>query len=372
MKVKWLTPRKMRRAVSPVIAVVLLIALTVAAVAIIWGISSGFLSGSTASLIIESSAVADKNGDSRGDLIELKVRNIGSDEAIINDVTLLRDGVEIDSWALNAASYSIDGQQIEFIQIVTAQTSDEVYSENEVHVTLLGEGVVGNADVIVPSSLSAIPIFFEDNSFTNLDIQAQGWETHVYNTHGGTTDVSIIDGDVVMANNNNDILFWLNNDTYKVKNGIIDMEFEYGDNDGVGIAFRIVDATNYYWIGYTIDHNAPGDCNCDPPSFDGPRFVADYRFELHKIVDGVSTLLASASPSSFSIPAGTASNLRGPYKFVASFSGDTIAFQAGLVGSNLEELFTFSGDSAFTEAGYFGFFSLAAQNTRFNGIQVTG
>ena len=369
---KWLTIRKMKRAVSPVIAVVLLIALTVAAAGIIWGVSNGFIGSKTATLVIESTAVADKNGDSRGDLIELKVRNIGADVAVVDDVTLTRDGVEIPSWTLNAASYSIDAQQQEFIQIVTTQNIDEVYYKNEVKIELLGDGVVSNGKVIVPSVLSAIPIFFSDNTFNTLDIAAQGWQTYVYNTHGGTTDVSVIGGDIVMANNNNDILFWLNNDTYKIKNGIIDMEFQYGDNDGVGIAFRIVDPTNYYWIGYTIDHNAPGDCNCDPPSFSGPNFVSDYRFELHKVVNGVSTLLASGTPSTFTIPSGSASNLRGPYKLVASFSGDTISFQAGLVGNNLEELFTFTGDTTFTNAGFFGLFSLAAQNTRFNGIQVTG
>jgi len=166
-------------------------------------------------------------------------------------------------------------------------------------------------------------------------------------------------------------LFYLNNDTYTVQNGIITAQWLWGDNDAIGVAFRIVDELNYYWVGFTEDHNGPANrAGENEASFDGPWFINDGQFEIHKLVDGVDTILGSASPSTFSIPPGSPNNPSGPFDFVMAFSGQSLSFQAAGPSGILEEIFSIT-DSTFADAGYFGVFSLAASGSRLSNFQVT-
>ena len=90
--------RKSKRAVSPVIAIVLLIALTVAAAAVVWTLTSGILDDPSVELVLDNYGVADTDGDKEGDLIELHIRNLGADDAKITEVKLFRDESQQASW----------------------------------------------------------------------------------------------------------------------------------------------------------------------------------------------------------------------------------------------------------------------------------
>ena len=81
-----------RKSVHPVVATILIIALTVAAGAIIWTLTQGWLNSSNFQLVIENVGVADKSGNDLGDLLRIVVTNVGSDPAEIRSVTVEVNG----------------------------------------------------------------------------------------------------------------------------------------------------------------------------------------------------------------------------------------------------------------------------------------
>ncbi|MCY3414864.1 MAG: type IV pilin N-terminal domain-containing protein [Candidatus Heimdallarchaeota archaeon] len=362
---------KLKRAVSPVIAIILMIALTVAASAIIWGISSDLFSVNKDVLVYERSGVSDANGDDMGDYIIVYLRNIGSEDSIIDSASLFRDNSELTSWVLLNTSYTIPSGSIDYIELQTVSTSDQVNSNNEVRITMQSSSTnsASEVDIPVPGTLSALPVIFAGGGFSGIDITAQGWVEYTYNTHGGGTGIYESNGDILF-DTNDDMLFYLQNADYLVKNGIIVADFLYGDNDGIGIAFRIVDESNYYWVGFTEDHNGPANrAGENSNSFGGPWFNYDGRFEIHKLVNGVDTILGNAVTTGFTVTPGSANNPSGPYGFKISFSDNSFAFEVRYGTGNYEELFTVT-DSQFADAGYFGVFSLAASGSRLNDFSV--
>jgi len=361
--------KKSRRAVSPVIAVVLLIALTVAAAAVIWGLTGNFLDNKNVNIIIEASGVGDTDGDGAGDIIQLQIRNIGQDIAKINEFTLTKDGITQSSWQLVNSSYDISN--VGFIQAQTLSSSEQITVDNEVFVIVKesNAGSLVRELLPIPSVLSSLPVLFDGLDFGTININSGGWTTFSYNTHGGGAGI-VVSGSDLLFSTNDDLLFYLQNSTFSFQNGIISADFLWGDNDAIGIAFRIVDELNYYWVGYTEDHNGPQNrAGETEASFDGPWFNADATFELHKLVNGVDTLLASATPT-FSLPTGSVANPSGPYQFIVGFSGTSITFQAGLSGGQIDELISIT-DTTFVNAGFFGVFSLAATGSSLSDVQVT-
>ncbi|MFV2016691.1 MAG: archaellin/type IV pilin N-terminal domain-containing protein, partial [Candidatus Heimdallarchaeota archaeon] len=239
-----------KRAVSPIIAVVLLIALTVAAAAVVWTLTSGIIDNSNVELVLEAYGVADTDGDKEGDLIELQIRNIGIDDAKITEVKIFRDNSQQATWTMGATSYDVS--TIGLVRIQTIDSSQQVTNLDEVRVEVKDSvaGALLTAKIKIPNTLSSIPVFFNGGDFSNIDINANGWTEYTYNTHGGGAGISVVGNDLVFATND-DILFYLQNTTFQVQNGIITAQFLWGDNDGIGIAFRIVNQFNYYWVGYT-------------------------------------------------------------------------------------------------------------------------
>ena len=361
-----------KRAVSPVIAVILLIALTVGTIAIVYAVTQNLFSVTGDELILDSYGVADVDGDNIGDLVRLYLRNIGTEDSFIDEVTLSRDNTALSSWVLVENNYSIVVGGMGFIELKTLSGVDQINSQNEVSITI--ESSVTNGvsivDIAVPNSLSALPILYPGGGFSTIDINSQGWTEYTYNTHGGGAGIYVDDGDILF-DTNDDILYYLNNDTYKIQNGIIAADFLYGDDDGIGIAFRITDPLNYYWVGITEDHNGPSNrAGESEATFDGPWFIYDGQFELHKIVNGVDTILANGITQSFSVSPGTTNNPTGPYGLKISFTGSDMAFEARYGTDNYEELFSVT-DTEFADSGYFGVFSLAADGTRLDNFVVT-
>jgi len=361
-----------RKAVSPVIAVVLIIALTVSAAAVVWSVTNGLLNNSKAEIVVNEYGVADTNNNERGDLIQLIVKNIGSD-GTITSAKVFRDSVEMTSWSL-ASTVKLQSGEDGMITVATSDIKEEVNNQNDVLIRILTEKSVTDFKVPIPDTLTAIPVFFDvggdGNGFTQKGLQEQGWVLHEYTSAHGTGTIGIENGEVSF-NTNSDMLFYLNNTDYQVKNGIITADFKWGDNDGIGIAFRIIDESNYYWVGYTNDHNAVGSSRFgEDNSYGGPFFRQSGRFEIHKIVNGIDTLLDTNIPN-FSIKSGNSTVLQGPYRFAVSFSGNQLSFSAApSLTSNLQEQFTVS-DSSFPNSGYFGVLSTACQNSHLYHITIT-
>ncbi len=365
-----ITPH-LRRAVSPIIAVVLIIALTAAAAGTVWVIFQQISDVENGDLFIEKVYVTDVDDNSVGDTLTIQVRNIGTGVAIITDLKVEEDGVELTSWTLLNDSYTLETGQIGFVFAQTLTLSDQINTNSEILVSLSGDGVISNIfKVLVPNELSGLPEVFSLGTATNTSqMSSQGWTTTNLKAHGGsngncvddsgnTIPICLVGGDIYFETND-DVLYWLNNDAFKVKNGVIEFSFLWGDNDAMGVMFRMIDTNNYYWIGYTEDHNGPNNRAGDSTT-GTPYFTYDARFELHKVEAGVNTILAN-STAPFSLPPGTQSSKTGPFKWMITFSGNTISLQATPSGSSTyQEIFTIT-DSTFSNAGYFGVFSLAAQ-----------
>ena len=126
--------KKFRRAVSPVIAVVLLIALSVAAAAVVWGIFGGF-SDSNAALIIENTEFSDINGNQRSDQIVFTLRNIGSEDAEITSISFATAGQVYNNWFKESGGV-ISPQSTGLITFRTIDPNQELVSNNEVIVTI--------------------------------------------------------------------------------------------------------------------------------------------------------------------------------------------------------------------------------------------
>ena len=379
LKFKKIHPR---RAVSPVIAVVLIIELTAAAAGTVWVLFQQLSNNSNSDLLIEEVYVTDIDDDSIGDTLTIQVRNIGADIANINDIDVVRDGRTLSSWALLNDSYSLGISQVTFVFAQTLTGADEINSNSVVKVTLHTQDAVSNEyKVFVPLDLSGLPEVFTLGTATNTSQMAsQGWTTTLLKTHGGSNGncrdannaiipICLVNGDIKIETND-DVLYWLKNDAFKVKNGVIEFSFLWGDNDGVGVLFRMVDTQNYYWIGYTEDHNGPNNRAGDPTGVGFPYFTYDARFELHKVVAGADTILAN-STAPFALPAGTQTSKTGPFKWLVTFSGSTLSLQAAASGSSTyQEIFSIT-DTTYANAGYFGVFSLAAQYTAMQDFTVT-
>ncbi|MCH8908417.1 MAG: hypothetical protein IH840_15125 [Candidatus Heimdallarchaeota archaeon] len=367
--------KRFRRAVSPVIAVILLIALTIAAIAIIFTITRDTLDDKNISLLYKNHAVADRDGDELGDLILLDVRNIGTDDAEVSEVILTRNGIAMDSWVMSESSYTVAGPGTTIISLETVSASDAVNFGHEVTITIIGNGfskIFSSDDITIPDVLSGLAVFFEGVDFSQINLAEMGWVEYQYtNDHSGGGGKGIyVSGPDLILDENDDVLYYVLNDDFKVKNGIISADFVYGDNDGLGIAFRIIDELNYYWVGLTHNHNGPqarhgetGTSGGAANTFGGPFFSSDDgAFEIHKIVNGVDTELGLVYPTTFSIPNIVGMSTAGPYRFIISFNDNTLSFQSAPVGNTLEEIFTVT-DSSLPDAGYFGVFSLGCDDS---------
>ena len=345
-----LLPR-LRRAVSPIIAVVLIIALTAAAAGTVWVIFQQISDVENGDLFIEKVYVTDVDDNTVGDTLTIQVRNIGTGTAIITGLKVEEDGVELTSWALLNDSYTLETGQVGFVFAQTLTLADQINTNSEILVSLSGDGVISNIfKVLVPSELSGLPEVFSLGTATNTSqMSSQGWTTTNLKAHGGsngncvddagnTIPICLVAGDIYFETND-DVLYWLNNDAFKVKNGVIEFSFLWGDNDGMGVMFRMTDTNNYYWIGYTEDHNGPNNRAGDPTT-GTPYFTYDARFELHKVVGGVNTILAN-STAPFSLPPGSRTAKTGPFKWMITFNGDSISLQATASGSSTyQEIFT--------------------------------
>jgi len=104
-KISRLCQRR-KRAVSPVVATVLLIAITVAAAAMVWFVVMPMISGS-AEPVIQSVTPSGGETDGFYENIDVRVKNFGTAEFKVDDATVTPMGASSESWTV-ASGGTID------------------------------------------------------------------------------------------------------------------------------------------------------------------------------------------------------------------------------------------------------------------------
>ena len=115
-----------RKSVSPVIATVLIIALVVSASGAIYILTLSLIDAGNANLVVENSTIYDANSNQRGDSIALLIKNLGPDDAIIENIEVLRNGTKLDQWGIGFESVQIKVSNIQRIDISTVSLAQEI------------------------------------------------------------------------------------------------------------------------------------------------------------------------------------------------------------------------------------------------------
>ena len=123
-----------RRAVSPVIATILIIALTVVAVAAAWTIMQN-LNQSNSELVIEDTQLYDVTQNGMVDNIQFTLRNIGTEVANIASVEFKVDGVDFNTWIIQTNPEIIAGGQ-GILTVLTVNPAEELIDTYTVLVTI--------------------------------------------------------------------------------------------------------------------------------------------------------------------------------------------------------------------------------------------
>lgn len=127
--------RNHKRAVSPVIAIVLLIALTVAAASVIWVLTSDLLDSDNTTAVLESVDFQDNDGNGMVDKISFLVRSLGSDSMNIEGIAITVNSVPFTNWVMTSQNNEIpSGGQIN-TAISTVDPAQQLTNENIVVVT---------------------------------------------------------------------------------------------------------------------------------------------------------------------------------------------------------------------------------------------
>ncbi len=192
---------RFKRAVSPVIAVILLIALTVAAVSTIWVVINNYSSGKAELIVTSEIAFGDSGNDPDVlvDTVSFIVKNIGTDAASISSASVTQ-GSNTYSWNVTAPTSSIqpnaDGKVILKSpslskQLIQGEVSIElIYGNNQKGITTL----TGT----VPSGSSVDQYFYAVNSHGYQDegtLQSSNASSLIYSLDGITAP-SVPDGTV--------------------------------------------------------------------------------------------------------------------------------------------------------------------------------
>ena len=162
-----------RRAVSPVIATVLIIAVTVSAAAVVWVIVNNQLDDDIPTFTYEVQSSLDYNNDGKVDLLELKVRNLGPNSA---NTTFVSD----DNWAvIPGFNVLLNPNQEAIVKIGTNSLSAQFEAKQKVRIGVgpfedkfklaeleIGDPVVPSATTVTVSS-GGTPIAGVSVTFVN-------------------------------------------------------------------------------------------------------------------------------------------------------------------------------------------------------------
>ncbi len=155
--------QKLKRAVSPVIAVVLLIALAVGAAAVIWGITTNFNDVGGTLVITQKPTYSDSptDPDQLVDKITMTVKNIGAKEVTLQSATL-KQATLVSIWDITVPTTDIGAQSETLLTIVAPSTSDQLTAGELLLIVTYGDTSQG-----VLQEILTIP-------------EAQSYDTYIY------------------------------------------------------------------------------------------------------------------------------------------------------------------------------------------------
>jgi flagellin-like protein len=269
-----------RKAVSPVIAAILLIALTVTAVAIVVFIVMPMLRGQP-ELVIMSYDFEDSNANDFADSVTMKISNLGTEGATISEPDFKRDGETI-NWEIEGGDpVTISPASEETITFIATTENDEVGYGCGMELRVpFGKSSV-SVDTRITAEFSHFVLLYEEDFESG---EPSGWVHHLLFTHGGGShnladwEVNSQGGSERWQCTNNDCQFIVLEDDDR---DFYDVNMSYdlmtNDNDANGIVFRYDDTGAYpkfYVIWYTNEHPAPDSGN-GPHSGEGQYFDWD-------------------------------------------------------------------------------------------------
>ena len=262
-----------KKAVSPVIATVLLIALVTAAAAIVYFVVMPTLQGNP-EIVLVTKTFADQNGDDYADKLTLQIQNIGSQDAVIDSVKFFKYGTELNWTLVQTLPFAIN-VQTQTSLILTAATIDDVvrYPDKITIILSNNDEVLAIFDFTVDSKFSPIHTMYKEDFDDIPDGQSpEGWTYYLIATHGGGThalaDWKVQSG--VLTYTQNDCNFIVLND-HSWDNVNISFDLKASDDDIMGIMFRYRDedgTKKYYLVVFSNDHTLTDNRN-------GPHYTGD-------------------------------------------------------------------------------------------------
>lgn len=283
-----------KKAISPVIATILLIALTVTAAAIVYFVVVPLLKGN-GELVVMDYELENKDSTPFADSFTVSINNIGTAAATISDVTVTKNGVAV-NWTLEKESYVLAQGSSTDVECNAADATEELgYGENAVFTFVDTDGNSIVIEIKVSAVFSHFVLEYSNDFETAVDL-SEWTHTILYQHSGGTNYNTIQDWSITEQGGNhyakctsNDCQFiTLEGASYDFYDVNISYDLRTGDDDGNGIIFRYDDSgeyPNFYCIWYTREH--PGASN---PSGDGGHGPFDWATPGDIIIENEITI----------------------------------------------------------------------------------
>ena len=263
-----------RKAVSPVIATILIIALTVTAAAIVYFVVVPLLQGK-GQLVVMDYDLENDDATPFADTLTVSVSNIGTSEATVSSVTAKKNGVAV-NWHLEADTFVIAASEsLNVICLANDATQEFGYGELATFTLLYDSGNTLDVSIKVSAKFSHFVLLYYNDFETATDLSE--WTHTLMHPHGGAP-YDITGWEITDSGGNKHVECTTNHcqfitledplrDFYDVN---ISYDLRTSDNDGNGIIYRYDNSgpyPNFYCVWFTQEH--PGASN---PSTDGDVF----------------------------------------------------------------------------------------------------
>ncbi|UJG41089.1 MAG: DUF1080 domain-containing protein [Candidatus Heimdallarchaeum aukensis] len=344
-----------KRAVSPVIAVVLLIALVTAAVAIVFFVVLPMVQGDP-QLVVLKITPSDTDGDKRVDTLIIDYQNLGSGEAVISSIILYKYNNSMEWTVDKTLPYSLKSNKKDVITLTTSDPTKQLkYPDIAYLETTYSDGILLRTDITIDSSFSPVTLIYSEdfNSYSD-GYSPTEWTYFLVAQHSPTGTHTINDWQVqsgslkVMANDCTYIV--LNSSTgYYYTNVNMSFDLKANDNDELGIIFRWqMDGgkEKYYLVSYTRDHGLSDHFGGDNPT--------DGYVTLSYVEDNTITVIDSASFSR---------NDNSWYNYRLVTDGTSIKVY-------INDVLYIDTTSSLLSGGYIGLVSAAMNGAEFDNILV--
>ncbi|MHA1123307.1 MAG: archaellin/type IV pilin N-terminal domain-containing protein, partial [Candidatus Heimdallarchaeota archaeon] len=174
-----------RKAVSPVIATILLIALTVTAAAIVYFVVVPLLRG-TPELIMIEYELKDTDASDLADELTMTIKNIGGADANLATITVIRNE-EAANWEFEETDpvVIVQAQETDVVFLASSTADEFGYTELVEIVVTYDSGKDITLTIKIPATFSRYVLIYEEDFEGTLDIA--NWEQTLFLTHGGGT-----------------------------------------------------------------------------------------------------------------------------------------------------------------------------------------